>query len=578
MKRIFYLILISLFFLFPSLTNASEEYSIDEYNLEINVNKNNDYEYKEKLLVTFHMYDIDIVKILPYNTENISIDNEYKVETTDKKTVTIPSNRLLNSTYNISYTIKNNTNNYNTYKFNLNGNYNNTISKFTFTITLPTDITKNNVKFYLHNEDITNKIEYKINGNKITGTYEDGLLRNETIIAEITYNKAFINMGSILLIIIPPILTLISYLLWYYYGKDLKLNIVKSSTLPQELTPLDLYLAKNEIVTPDDLFTLLLNLGNKGYIRIKEEKNNEFTIERLKDYDGDNELEDLFLKSLFRKKVKVSLSEYIDIISTKKNKINDNTLEDKVTNEDLPYKYKLATNNVLPLINNDEKKSQYYELNSESKKNYLIAFIAVIILLITSVPFIETNRLYLLFISTIYSIVILKVIINIVDQINLENIKKNKNNKKNIIIIIILLLLSFIMLMTAFKRNLLYTIAFIIGFICSLIILILYKYMPKRTIYGNKIYSKIESLKLFINTCSNDEIQEQLKNNKNYLYNLLPYSYLMNCEERVIKLLKEFNTSLPKWYILKDDKTITKLNNSILRLRRKLKNINEELQ
>ena len=578
MKRIFYLILISLFFLFPSLTNASEEYSIDEYNLEMNVNKNNDYEYKEKLLVTFHMYDIDIVKILPYNTENISIDNEYKVETTDKKTVTIPSNRLLNSTYNISYTIKNNTNNYNTYKFNLNGNYNNTISKFTFTITLPTDITKNNVKFYLHNEDITNKIEYKINGNKITGTYEDGLLRNETIIAEITYNKAFINMGSILLIIIPPILTLISYLLWYYYGKDLKLNIVKSSTLPQELTPLDLYLAKNEIVTPDDLFTLLLNLGNKGYIRIKEEKNNEFTIERLKDYDGDNELEDLFLKSLFRKKVKVSLSEYIDIISTKKNKINDNTLEDKVTNEDLPYKYKLATNNVLPLINNDEKKSQYYELNSESKKNYLIAFIAVIILLITSVPFIETNRLYLLFISTIYSIVILKVIINIVDQINLENIKKNKNNKKNIIIIIILLLLSFIMLMTAFKRNLLYTIAFIIGFICSLIILILYKYMPKRTIYGNKIYSKIESLKLFINTCSNDEIQEQLKNNKNYLYNLLPYSYLMNCEERVIKLLKEFNTSLPKWYILKDDKTITKLNNSILRLRRKLKNINEELQ
>lgn len=578
MKRIFYLILISLFFLFPSLTNASEEYSIDEYNLEMNVNKNNDYEYKEKLLVTFHMYDIDIVKILPYNTENISIDNEYKVETTDKKTVTIPSNRLLNSTYNISYTIKNNTNNYNTYKFNLNGNYNNTISKFTFTITLPTDITKNNVKFYLHNEDITNKIEYKINGNKITGTYEDGLLRNETIIAEITYNKAFINMGSILLIIIPPILTLISYLLWYYYGKDLKLNIVKSSTLPQELTPLDLYLAKNEIVTPDDLFTLLLNLGNKGYIRIKEEKNNEFTIERLKDYDGDNELEDLFLKSLFRKKVKVSLSEYIDIISTKKNKINDNTLEDKVTNEDLPYKYKLATNNVLPLINNDEKKSQYYELNSESKKNYLIAFIAVIILLITSVPFIETNRLYLLFISTIYSIVILKVIINIVDQINLENIKKNKNNKKNIIIIIILLLLSFIMLMTAFKRNLLYTIAFIIGFICSLIILILYKYMPKRTIYGNKIYSKIESLKLFINTCSNDEIQEQLKNNKNYLYNLLPYSYLMNCEERVIKLLKDFNTSLPKWYILKDDKTITKLNNSILRLRRKLKNINEELQ
>ncbi len=578
MKRIFYLILISLFFLFPSLTNASEEYSIDEYNLEMNVNKNNDYEYKEKLLVTFHMYDIDIVKILPYNTENISIDNEYKVETTDKKTVTIPSNRLLNSTYNISYTIKNNTNNYNTYKFNLNGNYNNTISKFTFTITLPTDITKNNVKFYLHNEDITNKIEYKINGNKITGTYEDGLLRNETIIAEITYNKAFINMGSILLIIIPPILTLISYLLWYYYGKDLKLNIVKSSTLPQELTPLDLYLAKNEIVTPDDLFTLLLNLGNKGYIRIKEEKNNEFTIERLKDYDGDNELEDLFLKSLFRKKVKVSLSEYIDIISTKKNKINDNTLEDKVTNEDLPYKYKLATNNVLPLINNEEKKSQYYELNSESKKNYLIAFIAVIILLITSVPFIETNRLYLLFISTIYSIVILKVIINIVDQINLENIKKNKNNKKNIIIIIILLLLSFIMLMTAFKRNLLYTIAFIIGFICSLIILILYKYMPKRTIYGNKIYSKIESLKLFINTCSNDEIQEQLKNNKNYLYNLLPYSYLMNCEERVIKLLKDFNTSLPKWYILKDDKTITKLNNSILRLRRKLKNINEELQ
>ena len=61
-----------------------------------------------------------------------------------------------------------------------------------------------------------------------------------------------------------------------------------------------------------DIISLSIYLANKGYIEIIETeekslfKSKNFIIRKLKDYDGDNEIEEIFLEGLFEEKNQVT--------------------------------------------------------------------------------------------------------------------------------------------------------------------------------------------------------------------------------------------------------------------------------
>ena len=94
--------------------------------------------------------------------------------------------------------------------------------------------------------------------------------------------------------------------------------------------------------------------------------------------------------------------------------------------------------------------------------------------------------------------------------------------------------------------------------------------MPKRTMYGTKIISKIDGLKLFLKEHTNEEVERVLEINDNYLYEILPYAYSFGLEKYVLELLKERNIPEPKFYKIHDGYSITKFHNSIQRLKKYL--------
>ncbi len=562
---------------FPITCFASEDYQIDSYNTIISINSDNNYEVVENIEITARKMDAVIKKELPYKVIDYDINSSYEVETTDKKVITINNSRgKVNSGYKIAYTLPNNSNK-DFYTIDIINSYDSIIKESSFTINLPVSVTKENIRFTYDGEDITNDINYKIDGNKIVGSYNKALLTGDKIVLEVRYNQIYLNYIHSLVIFVPIILLIVSYFIWKHYGKDLKVNIVKSFSLPKELTPLDIALVKNEVVTEDDVFAFLIYLANKGYIKIYEEQNNVFYLERVKDYDGDNYKEEVFIKSLFRKNLKITLSEYIDIVTSKKQVKQDEKLEKKVSSQELGYRYRRTLTNILPAVNNNEEKSIYYELESDRKKNILIFFVAIILVLVTSVPFIEINKLYLLPLSVFYSIIALKVLISITDSIKLDDFSKKSKNVKRMFISILVVLLCFILLIPSFKRNLIYTMAFLISFICVIMILVLYKFMPKKTLYGSKVYAKLEGLRIFVDTCDKNNLELVLKKNKNYLFDLLAYSYVLGNFDKVFNLLKECEVKKLSWYKLKDDFTITKFGNSLKRLKCVLIKKNEEL-
>jgi uncharacterized membrane protein YgcG len=97
--------------------------------------------------------------------------------------------------------------------------------------------------------------------------------------------------------------------LWHKYGRDPVYPVTLQLYPPENLSaPETAYLLKEEIYGKD-VISMLLSLADKGYIMIKEEepkngflgrkKKPDYTLEKLKDYDGDNKEEQMFMDGLF---------------------------------------------------------------------------------------------------------------------------------------------------------------------------------------------------------------------------------------------------------------------------------------
>ena len=225
----------------------------------------------------------------------------------------------------------------------------------------------------------------------------------------------------------------------------------------------------------------------------------------------------------------------------------------------------------LPIINDNEEKDKYFEKTSERKKMYLMIILATTLLLLTSVPFIEINKLFLLPLSVIFSIITLYLLMSVVEN------KEFKITKKNLITLILLALIMLVVMLTpAFRRNKIYILTSLISVLCIALILFFYKYMPKRTIYGTKQYAKLEGFKNFIIAHNMEDFKILLSKESDYFYNVLPYSYCININEEIFKIMKELKIQEPSWIKLKDDFTLQKLSNSLERLYKVLTTKNEE--
>lgn len=567
MKRAKYVLIVLFFLLFiqTSVTAKSPDYDIESYNVEISVDKDLNYTYNENINLVFNKSNTIVTKTIPYEATDININKNYVIETNKDKLIKISSKNNTHDSYTYKYKIKKDKENDDIYIIEIDNNFNNDISKLDFILTYPSSFNKNNLTFYLNGKKVKD-ITYKINNQELTGSISN-LKEDDKLLVIVDYGKIYVNSLTIITIVISILLSLFSYILWRIYGKDVKHTIEFEKNIPSKLNTIDVSLIEKGYLNNENAIYLLLDLANRGYLKISEEENNEFTITRNKDYDGSNYKEASFIRALFRKNMTVNISEYIEALNKESKTPYQKELDKKITKDNIKYRLIRAIKNVMSISKSNEEKNKYFETKSNNKKTYLLFSITIILVLITSIPFIEINKLYLLPISVLFSSISLFILINIVENVDL----KKKNNK--ITILLLFAIIALIVLLTpSFKQNRIYFIAFLIGIMAVTFILFLYKYMPKRTIHGTRLYSKIKGLKKYLNEVSDKELKLVLKDNPNYLYDILPYSYILGIESVVFNKLKKLNIEDPKWYKI-DNFTYRKLFNSINRL---INLVNEE--
>lgn len=176
----------------------------------------------------------------------------------------------------------------------------------------------------------TDILQSTVANQTITGSYAGNLDAYEGITVRCTLPEGyFIYKINYMPYVLIALVVLLCGILFWFTGKEDKVIPVISFEPPEGYNPLDVAFVEKEAVSNTDMAALLIYLANKGYLRIEQNKGKDsFSMTKIKDYDGDNNIEALYMKGLFRRGntastkslAKDSFYEDVDKCITKENK------------------------------------------------------------------------------------------------------------------------------------------------------------------------------------------------------------------------------------------------------------------
>lgn len=541
------------------------DYVIDAYDIDVIVNKNNTFDITEHITAYFNQPKHGIFRKIPLKNEvnrvdgtssnnravisNLSVDNEY----TTSKSSGIYTIKIGNANTTLTgkheYTIKYT---YNIGKdplkdtdelyFNLIGNeWDTVIGNITFKVTMPDEFDETKLGFstgYYGSTD-NDLINYTVEGNVIKGSYKGILRANNALTIRTELPEGyFVGAGikfnplNLLIIIIPVVCATISAILWRTYGKDDLVVDVVEFYPPEGFNSLEVGFFYKGEAEDKDVTSLLIYLANKGYIKISETeekslftKSKSFRITKLKEYDGTNIDERVFLEGLFKNnKTEVGVSDLQNDFYRTKNKILNN-------------------------INGKKNKDKIFESKASSKSPLLILFMIVSYCLITIPPIVLFSDIELIIFALIFPPIGFAVIFaGIVELI--------KYKAKGLIPFIFALFwgipFGFLLWSEAVLPALLidkyYLVAYVIGVISLVVMKICKKYLPKRTSYGTEILGKLNGFRTFLTSAEKDRLELLVEENPTYFYDILPYAYVLGVSDKWIKNFESIMIEAPSWY------------------------------
>lgn len=547
----------------PSANNkyASYDYVIDQYDVNMIVGENNTFDITETITAYFNVPKHGIYRKIPLKNSvvrlngtkstnrakisNLSVDNMYDISKSNgiyniqignaDKTVTGKHTYTIKYNYNIG---KDPVKDYDELYYNIIGDeWDTVIGNVTFSITMPKEFDSSKLGFSsgARGSIDNSNILYNINENTITGDYIGILNPGEalTIRAELPegyFNKATSNVTiqDYLIYIVPIMSLIISAALWFIYGRDKKAVETVEFYPPEGFNSLEVGFLYKGSASNADVISLLIYLANKGYIQITEtnEKSlflnsQSFNITKLKDYDGNNVNERLFLEGLFKSSSK------------------------KVNISSLYNSFYITVNQILENINSKENTQKIFESKSASKKKYIIIMMLISYILITAVPVLNYGNSNAIIFALLFPGIAIAVI--------LFALLGNSTSSSKCFVFIWGALFGGIpwafMILPALTQDNIYLFGYLIGFICLIIMAIFLKHITKRTPYGLEILGKIKGFKNYLETAEKDKLEAMVIQNPNYFYDILPYTYVLGISDKWIKKFETITMQSPNWYV-----------------------------
>lgn len=541
------------------------DYYIDEYNVEIEVLKNNSYNIKEEISVFFNTDKHGIYRYIPMHNEVIRTDGTSSrnnvlisnVEVNEKYTTKISDgyyqliigdantyvrgakNYLIEYNYNIG---KDPLKDIDEFYYNIIGTkWDTTINRVNFTITMPEEFDASLLGFSTGSYgSATNKVIYNVNGNVISGYTTEALSAFEGLTVRLSLPEGYFseainiyNTNTILSFVIPIILVLLALLLYYFLALR---HLVKPVELnpPDNLSSLEIaFLYKGE-VNDKDIISLLIYLANEKYIKLIEEEN-ALSVVKLREYDKDDSAIKEFMRGLF-------------------------IYGDKVDIEDLKYSFYKTTSIIKTITNTKENIARIIK---EDNGFYKGIFGLMAVLCVLSAVYLQIKDFHptpiLMLIAFCMSLVVLIPLYYAAKHIKSDFLK----------FLDILFVFGFAVFIIWFSlkdfvvSRQVFIVNMIVSFICMIVILLLNKDFLSRTSYGKEMYGKILGFKKYISLVEVSELEKIVLEHPNYYYDILPYAYVLGISDIWIKRFEHIILEPTYWFESHEGFNIAFFNQSI---------------
>ena len=565
----------------------SYEYLLDSYDINIVVNENNTFDITEYIGAYFNVPKHGIFREIPLRNKverldgttsvnrakitGVSVDAPFTSSVSDGNrvlkigdediTLTGAKNYVIRYTYDIG---KDAGKEYDEFYFNIIGTQweKTAIGNIAFTITMPKAFDADKLGFSKGLSESTDStgITWQVNGNVITGSYDGILYAGEALTVRLELpegyfvNAAFhLDFMMILSFLVPVLFMLLTVYMWKKYGKDEMVVETVEFYPPKGFNSAEVGFLYKGKADANDVVSLMIYLANKGYIKITEleqqslfVKTKAFKLTKLKEYDGTNENERLFLTGLFNLPKKPNLNDlkglFNQTYSVQPTDINEGIEE--VTSQELKNTFYVTLNAIVKNLNSKENKLGIFEKSSLGKGFFIGILIAIVYVMISVKPVIEYAGTSSLLIALLFPGIGFTILFAMV-------FGKTKIQMK---IFGLVWGLGFggapwaSMVLPALRADPLYLAAYGLGLACVLVMVIMFKLMPKRSPYGNELLGKIKGFKNFLELAEKPKLEELVMQDPAYFYNILPYTYVLGLSDKWIKKFEVIALQPPDWY------------------------------
>lgn len=525
------------------------KYVIDSYDVVVKVNEDNSYDVTEKITVHYNENGKGLIRKIPLKRNLIDIDgngykkriNILKAKIDAKHSITKEDGyyklkideEVLEGTHdyvlNYSFSVSKDDSEYSDLlNFDIiDYSWDTVIGGIKFRIDLPKSFDSKKIYFLNSRDHLENRetLNYERIGNVIVGTYNDVLAPKEGLTLGIELEDGYFlqtkfnaEMYTAIMFIVPLISMVISFMLWFIYGKDDEVDDAIMAYPPKSLNSLEAGYFYKGYIDKEDVLSLILYLASKGYIKIVEiddSKHKKIKLVKLKDYDGHDSFERRVMDSLF-------VRERTHILDDNKEDIDG------------------VVRSIIRILNSPKnRKKIFYEGDSYRKAIIcLLMAITTIVLLVTPLyRFGTMNDLFpaLLFIGLYVPAIYL-----------LFSNKTSLLAKIVFGLVVVIQFGTFLTLNETIYDSLFvdgnYSRPLIFGIVSLLVMAVCIKEMPKRTKYGNMIFGKVKGFKRFLESVSKDELDKLIKENPVYIYDMIPYTVTFGITD---EWLKNYNDNLP---------------------------------
>lgn len=561
MKKIASILLISLF----SLLLWAENFTVDSYDINLDVKEDQSIVIKETINVDFSSPSHGIYRDIQYRFSNpngnfadpikakvnlISSSSPYSIEKEDgfyRIYLGDEDNYVSGKeSYTIEYTYtlnKDVSDEYDELYYNIvSPAWDTLINDISWSVTLPKAIDKNRVWVTIGENGSTKKGNYTISLDKkqISG-YEDGLINKGAITLRVEMDEGYwlinkkvdeSNKYLVIASVVSLLLLCLSFVLWYLYGRDLPLKKEKREKLSEEITPLQFsYILDQTIKDNREFPAMLFYWAGKGYVRIEETEEDgkkSYVIDKLKDLPTSSSKSERELFSLVFFKDSVTLKDlaYSDFTTKFYDKVQKALREEYSTGE------KRLTN----------------------KKSYIMQNIVLIALLaLTVFDGIFVSMKYPGILSLTYSLIFLAVfIVSTLIGSFWQTRSHIWSGKKKITVATLLTLTSLIAIVVSLfiaKKTLL-NFPLVCFSLLSVVLTItlgsfIACHIEQRSAYGHKILEECLGLREYIITSKKNELEEK----KDEYSSLMPYALVIDEGKNWSDKFDSEDLSNPTWFV-----------------------------